>query len=62
MPLSSILDVDAFSVRVDTKDLFDIPKILKAVPKERIKEMQTNLAKVWRRCVPAPAAGWAAWT
>ena len=47
---SSILDMDAFSLRIDTKDISSIPKLLKAVSKERIKTMQTNLARVWRRC------------
>ncbi|KAG2488200.1 hypothetical protein HYH03_013194 [Edaphochlamys debaryana] len=45
----SILDVPSFSVRVAEKDLASVIDILKAVPQDKIKSMQDNLAKVWMR-------------
>ncbi|KAG2424765.1 hypothetical protein HXX76_014189 [Chlamydomonas incerta] len=45
----SILDVPNFSVRVAQKDMKEVINILKAVPADRIKAMQANLAKVWMR-------------
>lgn len=30
--------------------LQQVPEILRAIPEERIVEMQTNIGKVWHRC------------
>lgn len=46
---SSILDVDSYSIRILQKDMDRIPEILKAVPQAKIRQMQANIAKVWRR-------------
>ncbi|KXZ50759.1 hypothetical protein GPECTOR_15g444 [Gonium pectorale] len=45
----SILDVPSFSVRIAQKDMANIVDILKAVPADKVKAMQDNLAKVWMR-------------
>ena len=55
MPFSSVLDMDLFTLRVDRAELKHIPKILKAIPQKRVRELQLNLAKVWRRCARACA-------
>ncbi len=49
MSFSSILDVDAFSIRIAQKDMDNLPEILEAVSEERVKEMQRALALVWHR-------------
>ncbi|PNH08222.1 putative glucuronoxylan glucuronosyltransferase F8H [Tetrabaena socialis] len=45
----TILDLPSFSIRIAQKDMTRIIEILKAVPEERIKAMQDNLARVWQR-------------
>lgn len=52
---SSLLDVDSYSIRILQKDMDRIPEILKAVPQDKIQQMQANIAKVWRRCAAAAA-------
>ncbi|GAB4813993.1 hypothetical protein N2152v2_001039 [Parachlorella kessleri] len=49
MELSSLLDVSAFSLRVAQADMGRLPEILKAVPRERIQEMQAALWRVWHK-------------
>ena len=48
---SSLIDATQFSIRVAQADMFKIPEILKAIPEERVAEMQAALALVWRRYV-----------
>lgn len=45
----TILDFDAFSVRVKESSIEDIPVILKAIPQDQVKRMQLKLSKVWHR-------------
>jgi hypothetical protein len=44
-----IMQVESFSLRIDAKDAADIPRILEAVPAERVAELQRNIGRVWRR-------------
>ncbi|PNH07164.1 hypothetical protein TSOC_006410 [Tetrabaena socialis] len=48
----SILDWDAFSLRIRESALEAVPQILEAVTPERLARMQRQLARVWHRCVP----------
>ncbi|KAL4427651.1 hypothetical protein ABPG75_001740 [Micractinium tetrahymenae] len=45
----SIMDLDAYSLRVAQKDMARLPEILKAVPPKDVARMQANIRKVWRR-------------
>ena len=51
MALSSLLDVEKYSIRVMQADITRIPEILQAVSKEEIARMQALIAKVAKRSV-----------
>ena len=46
---TTLMNLDAISLRIAHADMERIPEILLAVSAERIREMQTNLGAVWRR-------------
>ncbi|KAG1678607.1 hypothetical protein FOA52_012614 [Chlamydomonas sp. UWO 241] len=52
----SILNYDAFSVRIEETSMDDIPTILKAIPMDQIKRMQKELTHVWHRFAYASGA------
>ena len=54
MSLSSLLDVEKYSIRVKQADITRIPEILKAVSKEEIARMQALIAKVAKRSAGVP--------
>lgn len=45
----SIIDVSKFSLRYSFNEMAELPEKLLAIKRERIEEMQQNIAKVWRR-------------
>ncbi|KAG2432503.1 hypothetical protein HXX76_008848 [Chlamydomonas incerta] len=49
MQFESILDVGRFSVRLAQADMARAPQLLKAIPAERVAEMQAALSRVWFR-------------
>jgi hypothetical protein len=48
-PLESILNWKSFSLRVAESEMTDLPRILQAVPPQRLQQLQWNLQKVWHR-------------
>ncbi|GAX75784.1 hypothetical protein CEUSTIGMA_g3227.t1 [Chlamydomonas eustigma] len=49
VPFESILNVEAFTVRILQKDIPHMMEILGGIPEERVEEMQRNVHKVWHR-------------
>jgi hypothetical protein len=52
-PFESILEYEAFSLRVPEQQLDDLAQLLAAVPEQELKQMQHNLRQVWHRWVTA---------
>ena len=46
---STLLDWEAFSIRIPEADAERLPELLHAVPEARVAEMQAALARVWHR-------------
>ncbi|KAL4428361.1 hypothetical protein ABPG75_002450 [Micractinium tetrahymenae] len=51
LAFESVLDFESFAIRIPQKDMHNVPRILEAVPEDRIVEMQQALGKVWRRWI-----------
>ena len=49
LPFCSVLDWRRFSVRLRARDVGQLPNLLRAIPRERVLEMQRRLAEVRRR-------------
>ena len=47
--LEGVLDVAKFSLRVERQQLPSLVELLRAVPPQRVAELQAELAKVWER-------------
>lgn len=49
MAFETVLDFTSFSLRIPEADMARVPEILKAVPPDRVAQLQQGLAGVWRR-------------
>lgn len=49
VPFESLLDFEAFSVRVSEQQLDQLARILTAVTARDLRRMQRNLRRVWHR-------------
>ncbi len=47
--LEDVLNISAYSLRVDRSDLPRLVHILRSVPPHRVRQMQAELARVWER-------------
>ncbi len=55
MPFESIVDVDAFSLRIREEAVNSgLPYVLRAISPEQIERMQRRMALVWHRCGRGP--------
>ena len=48
-PWENVLAFDSYAVRVRRADIGKLPQILRAIPQERVRAMQTAIATVWER-------------
>ena len=56
LPFENVLHYPAFSVRVAEADLPQLPRILRAIPPDRVAELQANLRRVRSRFTYASMA------
>ena len=48
-PWESMLNFEAYAVRIPRRDIHRLPDILRAIPADKVTAMQTALGQVWER-------------
>ena len=46
---NSLLDLDAFTLRIAEADAEKLPQILQAIPQQRVEALQRRIGQVWQR-------------
>jgi hypothetical protein len=54
LPFAALLDWHAFSVRVSESQLLELPQLLRALPRERVAQMQASAVQAYERCFSSP--------
>jgi hypothetical protein len=56
LPYRRLLDWPSFSIRVSESELLTLPKLLRSVPSDVVRSMQTRAIEAFERCFRTPGA------